>query len=56
MSVDETIERVAIAIRNEFGNRRGRGRDWEHLPDQVKENYRREAKAAIAAYEGQSNG
>lgn len=57
MATDRQIELAAIAIRDAFGNRnldrRGRpaGRAWSDLPEQLREAYRQEARAALAAYE-----
>lgn len=47
---EEMIEAAAQAIRKAFANRgRGMGRDWNALPEQVKQDYRAEAKAALRA-------
>lgn len=43
------IEVAAMAIREQFADRSGRGRDWNALPERVKDDYRAEAKAALKA-------
>lgn len=55
MTREKQIEIVAQAIRNAFGvrsNRRGaEPREWSDLPEQVRVEFRHEARAAIEAYE-----
>jgi hypothetical protein len=46
---DAMIEAAAMAIRDVVGNRVGRGKPWEKLPDALKATYRREAEAALRA-------
>ena len=46
---DDMIEAAAMAIREVAGNRSGRGRDWDRLPEAVRADYRREAMAALRA-------
>jgi hypothetical protein len=45
----EMIEAAAMAIREVAGNRSGRGKDWDRIPEAVKADYRREARAALRA-------
>ncbi len=49
MATPEQIEAAARAIRDVVANRSGRGRKWDALPDRVRDEYRAEAKAALAA-------
>jgi hypothetical protein len=49
--MSDEIEIVAMAIREAFGNRSGRGCDWDKLKPQLRDQYRAEAKAAITALE-----
>jgi hypothetical protein len=46
---DEMIEAAAMTIREVAGNRSGRGKDWNKIPEAVKADYRREARAALRA-------
>jgi hypothetical protein len=46
---DDMIEAAAQAIREAAGNRSGRGKDWDRIPEAVKADYRREARAALRA-------
>lgn len=53
MATSQQIETVAQAIRQAWGARNPlrKPRAWDALPEQVREDFRREARAAIAAYE-----
>ena len=46
---DDVIEAAAQAIREVAGNRSGRGKDWDRIPETVRAAYRREARAALRA-------
>jgi hypothetical protein len=46
---DEQIEAAAMAIRETFGNRSGRGAPWHRLSEHIKNQYRAEARAALDA-------
>jgi hypothetical protein len=43
------IEAAAIAIHRVFANQSGRARDFNQLPEKLKEDYRKEAAAALEA-------
>lgn len=49
MPTDQQIEAAAMAIREVFADRVGKGRDWNALPPALKDQYRREAAAALIA-------
>jgi hypothetical protein len=46
---DEQVEAAAMAIREVFGNRSGRGAPWHNLPERIRQEYRNEARAALTA-------
>jgi hypothetical protein len=48
--IDQIVEPVARAIRSTCADRSRWGVDWERLPRRLREDYRAEARAAIAAY------
>jgi hypothetical protein len=49
MTRAEAIELAAHAIRTIVADRIGRGRLWEDLPEKLRQDYRREAEAALRA-------
>lgn len=55
MTREQQIETVAQAIRTAWGARSNRPytkpREWDDLPEQVRADFRKEARAAIEAYE-----
>lgn len=53
MTREQQIDIVAIAIRAAWLIRENRPkpREWDDVPDKVREEFRREARAAINAYE-----
>lgn len=48
--IDMVVEAVAMAIRQTCCDRRRFGKDWDKLPRRLREDYRAEARAAIAAH------
>jgi hypothetical protein len=49
---EEQIEAAAMAIRETFANRSGRGAPWHALPEHIKNQYRAEARTALKAAQG----